>query len=236
MAKQYGANVLRRGGPFGEHNGVYRGTIGETTKGQSKDGQWGNTSFQLLNNVAVKATREPGGSRNFVRLTTWAEVEDARGHSDTLMVSDVDPTDDTVPVSLRIAVGQWCEIALALGAASKMADGSIEFNDDLEAFIDEFSDGAFDGTEVEFIVKHRAEKDKQTKQLTGRVFVDTSFPEPEPSATSQEEEQIDLLEDAADTDVTPQQTLEQARARQATTKASGAPKGSGKSKFVRRGQ
>lgn len=259
MGKRYSGNTVRGGGgDFPE--GTYRGTIAQIEDSQSKDGKWGSVNFQMVDNTLVDGEREPGARPHFVRVTTYGTVQNAKGRDETLMVADIDPEDESITFSLRKAAGTWCQLAAALGAATILDDGGVEFADSLEAFIEEFRDAStYDGVEVEFVVSHSiSKKEREAAKAERRKphpFVNTAFVVPEagaetPAAEADDEETE--AEDAEETEAeeeveeeetpapaprrTAGRTLQKAQARQTTTKASGAPRGSGKAKFTRKGR
>ena len=180
MGQKFPSSAMDRRSRFPE--GHYAGTISESKDDTNEDGTAGSVSFRLIKNVAVDAEKEPGGKICFIRIPTFMEIKNKRGKVETLLTSDISPDetdDDKIPFQLRLAVGTFMMLAVALGEASN-EEGSVEFEDSLEAFIDMLRDGKFDGVEIEFIVSHRQYTAKRGANKGNLVKVeDVAFPEPE---------------------------------------------------------
>ena len=176
MGQKFPSSAMDRRSRF--PSGHYAGTISESKDDTNEDGTAGSVSFRLINNVAVDADKEPGGRICFIRVATFMEVKDKRGKVQTLLTSDVEDTEDeNIPFQLRLAVGTFMMLAVALGRAVNEA-GEVEFDDSLESFIDELRDGKFDGVELEFIVAHRQYIAKRGPNKGNVVKVeDVTFPE-----------------------------------------------------------
>ncbi len=235
MGQKFPSSAMDRRSRFPE--GHYAGTISESKDDTNEDGTLGNVIFRLINNVAVDAEREPGGKICFIRVATFMEVKDKRGKVETLLTSDVEDTDDEkIPFQLRLAVGTFMMLAVALGRAVN-EDGEVEFDDSLESFIDELRDGKFDGVEIEFIVAHRQYIAKRGANKGNVVKVeDVTFPEPE----DEEPEQANA-EPEPEPEEKPRGVVK-GRSRRAKAEAEDKPKdepeekprGSGHAKFRRR--
>jgi hypothetical protein len=259
--KRVSGGVVNRRSVFPE--GHFQGDITEIKDDENPNGTIGSVAFQLRNNTAIDAEREPGQRPHFMRIPVWMVTKSARGKEETLVTAEVDPEDEDVPFMLRNAVGQFAQLAACLGRATVLPDGGVEFEEDLEAFIEEFRDGeSFDGMTVEFIVSHRAEKKDGKLVKGGRTFVDTVFvipeegePTPEEETEEEEEETVEEVEEEETEETEDEEEEEEekpapkkkasgktsarslvkgAKTRQATTKPNGAKKGSWRSKFSRK--
>jgi hypothetical protein len=195
MTKVKGSVVNRRSiFPEGHFVGEVAGPAGEDASylQQNDDGSRGNIVFQLVNNTAVEADVEPGARRCFVRIPVWWTGKDEKGKDRVFQVTEVadDPDlqdDESVPFPIRGAVGTFAQLAAALGMATVTDTGDVE-GFEMEGFVESLKNGEFEGMSVEFIVSHRAEKDRETKKPTGRKFEQVDFVVPEPGADSEEEE------------------------------------------------
>lgn len=244
MGKRYSRSAVQGGGGnFPE--GTYRGTIAEIQETQNEEGTWGSIAFQLVNNTAVEAEREPGARPHFVRVTVFGTTQDKKGRDQKVLVADVDPDDEAIDFGLRKAVSQWLQLAQQLGRATALPDGGVEMDGELEGFIEEFKYGAFEGKEVEFQVTHSiSKKERAWAALEHRVprpFVNTTFTEPEADAdeTTDDEEEVEETEEAEEK--VPEEEEAPAPRRGASRRApakppAAAPRGSGKAKFTRKGR
>ena len=236
MGQKFPSSAMDRRSRFPA--GTYAGTISESKDDTNEDGTAGSVAFRIINNVAVDAEKEPGGRICFIRIPTFMEVKDKRGKVQTLLTSDIEDTDDEkIPFQLRLAVGTLMMLAVALGRATNEG-GEVEFEEDLESFIDELRDGEFDGVEIEFIVAHRQYTAKRGPNKGNVVKVeDVTFPEPEEGESEEPEAEPE-----------PEPKPRRAKAKRARKPKAEAeaepedeaepeeekPKGSGRAKFRRR--
>ena len=168
--------------------GHFLGTIAEVQGNQeSQNGERGFTAFRLINNTAIDAEKEPGGRIHFVNLLTWMTSTNARGKEETIVTSDADLEAEDTPFAVRSAAATLSQLALALGQAEELDDGGVEFNDDLESFIEEFNSGRFEGEEIEFIIEHNTYVPKRGPNMGKKVtFVNTTFVAPEVEIAAEE--------------------------------------------------
>ena len=250
MGKRYSRSAVQGGGGnFPE--GTYRGTIAEISETQNDEGTWGSIAFQLVNNAAVEAEREPGARPHFVRVTVYGTTQDKKGRDQKVLVADVDPDDEAIDFGLRKAVSQWLQLAQQLGRATALPDGGVEMDGELEAFIEEFKDGAFEGEEVEFQVTHSISKKERalaaSEHRQPRPFVNTTFVaseaaepvEADADETTDDEEEVEETEEVEEE--VPEEEEAPAPRRGASRRApakppAAAPRGSGKAKFTRKGR
>ena len=240
MGQKYPSSAMDRRSRFPA--GRYAGSISESKDDQNEDGTAGSVSFRLINNVAVDAVKEPGARICFIRIAAFMTVKDKRGREQTLMTSDVgeDETDDeNIPFQLRLAVGMFMMLAVALGEATD-EEGTVEFKDSLESFIDALRDGEFDGVEIEFIVTHRQYIAKRGANKGNVVKVeDVSFPAPEEEEGGGGETEPEPEPEPEDKPRLRKGAKASARAEAKKDDGGGdgedeKPKGSGRPKFVRR--
>lgn len=225
--KTYNSSVVRRRAPFPP--GRYRGTINEAAY-EERDNR-ASVGFQLQNNDLIEGNRDPGKRPHFVRLLVWQDID-----GEPVNVYDADLENAETPVNIRRDGQAWIELAMQLGAATEDKETrTINFSTELETFIEEFRNGEYNEAEVTFAVSH-----SQNKKQNGEPYVNTYF-----SMRSDTEEtpaaEEDTGTDNQEEDETPappaaRTTVANAKARQTTTKTSGAPKAapaSSKRKFVK---
>ena len=240
MGQKFPSSAMDRRSRF--PSGHYAGTISESKDDTNEDGTAGSVSFRLINNVAVDADKEPGGRICFIRVATFMEVKDKRGKVQTLLTSDVEDTDDEkIPFQLRLAVGTFMMLAVALGRAVNEA-GEVEFDDSLESFIDELRDGKFDGVELEFIVAHRQYIAKRGPNKGNVVKVeDVTFPEmeegegePEPEPEKEKSKPRGLKRGRDAAAKLKKEPEGEGEVKDKNEEEEEKPKGSGRSRFKRR--
>lgn len=151
-----------RSSPYPQGN--FLGRIKEVKDNWSEDGKNCDYTITLGDNTPIDQKSPNVGARPFItRLTVIFQNQS--------IVEIVEFTDKT-PYALQRTAGMVSQFAVALGYATRAADGSVDFN--TEEFLENFLSGAYKDRQVGFEVNHRSWKSKNQKNADGSAKTGTS--------------------------------------------------------------